>query len=68
MTEFCFVLYLGQPIRSKKNSNHEELINAIKQTVQEIPLKMIRDAIDEFRSLVYVVEKNCGELILNKFG
>ena len=51
----------------KKFNNKFQLVQKIKECVNEIPLKMIQDAIDEFRSRIYAVEKNKGGLILNKY-
>ena len=37
-----------------------DLIRKIKQDVKEIPLKMIQDSIDSFRSRTHVLEQNKG--------
>ena len=59
--DYFFWNEVSSRLKQKKISNREELIDAIKRTVQEIHLKMIQDAIDQFRPRVHVVEKNCGE-------
>jgi hypothetical protein len=53
-------------LKSKTFKNKQELIEKIKESVAEIPLKKIQDAIDSFRSRIYALEKNKGGLILNK--
>ena len=53
-------------LKSKSFNSKAELVEKIKQIVKEIPLKLIKDSIDSFRSRVYAVEKNNGSLILNK--
>ena len=65
--DYFFWNEVSTRIRNKNMSNRTELIKNIKKTIKEIPLKMIRDAIDQFRSRFYIVEKNNGGLILNKY-
>ena len=55
-------------LKSKNYHNRKELVEKIKETIQEIPIKMIQGSIDNFRSRVYAVEKNEGRLILNKYS
>jgi hypothetical protein len=40
---------------------------AIKEKVNEIPQKMVQEAIDQFRSRVHAAFLNKGGLILDKF-
>ena len=56
--DYFFWDEVAQRLTQKKFSNRNELINKIKETVNEIPLNLIRDAIVEFRSRIYSVEKN----------
>lgn len=66
--DYFFWNEVSSRLKKKSFCNREELIKKLKETIKEIPLKMIQDAIDEFRSRVYEVEKNKGGLILNKFS
>lgn len=65
--DYFFWNEVAQRLTKKNFKNRQQLIGKIKDTVKEIPLKYIQDAIDEFRSRVYAVEKNDGKLILNEF-
>ena len=53
-------------LKSKKFSNRDDLIKKIKEVIREIPRKSIRDSFEKFRSRIYALEKNRGQLILNK--
>ena len=56
----------GRSTAKKKSFNNvHKLAQKIKECVKKISLKSIQDAIDNFRSRVYQVEKNFGGLILN---
>ena len=65
--DYFFWNEVSQRLTEEKFSNRHELITKIKETVKEIPLKFIRDAIDKFRSRIYAAEKNKEGLILNEF-
>ena len=52
-------------LKTKSFNNVHEIAQKIKECVKKISLKSIQDAIDNFRSRVYRVEKNFGGLILN---
>ena len=52
---------------NKKCNNIAQLTQKIKEFIKEIPLKMIQDSVDIFRSRVHACEKNSGGLILNKY-
>ena len=54
-------------LKTKKFNNIAQLTQQIKESIKEIPLKMVQDSIDNFRSRVYACEKNSGGLILNKY-
>ena len=54
-------------LKKKRFLNVSQLVQKIKETVKEIPIKMIQDSIDNFRSRIFACEKNSGGLILNKF-
>jgi len=54
-------------LKTKKFNNIAQLTQKIKESIKEIPLKMIQDSIDNFRSRVHACEKNSGGLILNKY-
>lgn len=54
-------------LKSKSFSNRPELIKKIVESINEIPLKFIRDSIESFRSRIYNIEKNKGNLIINKY-
>lgn len=51
-------------LKSKKFNNRDDLIKKIKESIKEIPKKMIRDAIKNFRSRIYEVEKSRGNIYL----
>ena len=55
--------YLG----SKKCNNVAQLAQKIKESINEIPIEMIQDSLDNFRSRVHACEKNSGGLILKKY-
>ena len=54
-------------LKTKKFNNIAQLTQQIKESIKEIPLKMVQDSIDNFRSRVYACEENSGGLILNKY-
>ena len=64
--DYFFWSEVENRLKSKSFKNKHELVEKIKESVKEIPLKMIRDSIDNFRSRIGAVEKNQGGLILNK--
>ena len=51
-------------LKSKKFNNRDDLIKKIKESIKEIPKKMIRDSIENFRSRIYEVEKSRRSLYL----
>ena len=53
-------------MKLKKFNDRDGLIKNIKETVIEISLKSIRDVIEKFKSRIYALEKNKGNLIINK--
>ena len=65
--DFFYWNEVEKRIDPKSFTDRRGLIEKIKKAMNEIPLKMIQDAIDDFRSRVYAVEKNSGGLILNKY-
>ena len=54
-------------LKTKKCNNVAQLAQKIKESINEIPIEMIQDSIDNFRSRVHACEKNSGGLILNKY-
>ena len=54
-------------LKTKKFNKVAQLTQKIKESINEIPIKMIQDSIDNFRSRVHACEKNSGGLILNKY-
>lgn len=66
--DYFFWNEVSKRVTAKKPTNRDSLIKEINNSIQEIPLKMIRDAIQNFRSRVYAVEKNQGNLIINDFA
>ena len=54
-------------LNTKKFNNIAQLTQKIKESIKEIPLKMIQDSIDNLRSHVHACKKNSGGLILNKY-
>ena len=65
--DYFFWNEVSSRLTVKKFTARDDLIKKIKETVKEIPLKMIQDAINQFRSRVYAVQINQGGLILNKY-
>ncbi len=63
---FFFWSEVENHLKSKSFKNKVELFEKIKECVKGIPLKMIQDLIDNFRSRISAVEKYQGGLILNK--
>ena len=53
-------------MKSRKFNGRDGLIKNIKATSNEISLKSIRDVIEKFRSRIYALEKNKGNLKINK--
>ena len=53
-------------LKQKNFNSHQELVDKINECVKEVPLKMIQEAISQFRSRVHAVLVNKGELFLNK--
>ncbi len=58
--DYFFWNEVAKRLAQKKFSNHQELVEKVRETIKEIPLKKIRDAISQFRSRVYAVEINKG--------
>ena len=58
---------MGGHLNTKKFNNIAQLTQKIKESIKEIPLKMIQDSIDIFRSRVHSCGMNSGGLILNKY-
>lgn len=50
-------------LKTKKCNNVAQLAQKIKESINEIPIEMIQDSIDNFRSRVHACEKNSGGLI-----
>lgn len=65
--DYFFWNEVSKRVVVKRPRGRVDLIKKIKQAVKEIPLKMIRDSIDSFRSRIHVLEKNEGGLIKNNF-
>ena len=63
--DYFFWNEVSSRLTKKKYSNRNELIQKIKETVKEIPLKMIRDAIENFHPQISFVARNHG-CLLNK--
>ena len=63
--DYFFWNEVSSRLTKKKYSNRNELIQKIKETVKEIPLKMIRDTIENFHPRISFVARNHG-CLLNK--
>jgi hypothetical protein len=56
--DYFFWNEVSSRLKMKKYSNRDELAQKIKEAVKEIPLKMIRDAIENFHPRVSCVVRN----------
>jgi hypothetical protein len=66
--DFFFWNEVERRIPKKEYVNRDDLVKNIKAAIKKVPLKMIRDSIDNFRTRVSACENSKGGLIKNKHG